>query len=152
MILKCFVYIMAGESGFKQETLSGAVLYYEWHRLPKQRRSCNKFSHQRLSCTKIACSPAVEVTERRERVSIFIQISRSRGPSLKAYKSKIPAWESWIGFGSLTILWYEAVMAGTVHTISKNEHMLISYCTECTLMPCSVIGWGRGMCGTTGRY
>ena len=34
-------------------------------------------------------------------------------------------------------------MAGTIHTISKKEHMLFSYCTECTLMPCSVIGWGR---------
>ena len=43
-------------------------------------------------------------------------------------------------------------MAGTVHTISKNERTLLSYCTECTLMPCSVIGWGRGICGTKGRY
>ena len=33
---------------------------------------CHKFSHQRLSYTKIACSPVVEVTQRRERVSIFI--------------------------------------------------------------------------------
>ena len=78
MILKCFVDVLAGECGFKLETLSGAVLCYEWRRIPKQRMFCHNFSHQRLSYTKIACSPTVEVTERRERVSIFIQINRSR--------------------------------------------------------------------------
>ena len=41
-------------------------------------------------------------------------------------------------------------MAGTVHTIYKNEHTFISYCTECTLMPFSVIDWGRGICGKMG--
>ena len=78
MILKWFVHILAGESGFKLETRSGAVLCYEWRRIPKQRRFCHKFSHQRLRYTKIASSSTVEVTERRERVSIFIQINRSR--------------------------------------------------------------------------
>ena len=78
MILKCFVDVLAGECGFKLETRSGAVLCYEWRRIPKQRRFCHKFSHQRLRYTKIASSSTVEVTERRERVSIFIQINRSR--------------------------------------------------------------------------
>ena len=46
-------------------------IYFGSRRLA-QRRLCHKFSLQRLSYTKIACSPAVEVTRRRERV-IFIQ-------------------------------------------------------------------------------
>ena len=48
MILKCFVHILAGESGLKLKMLSDAVLCYEWRRLPKQRRFCHKFSHQGL--------------------------------------------------------------------------------------------------------
>ena len=54
-----------------------AAPFFARRRIPKQRMFCHNFSHQRLRYTKIACSPTVEVTERRERVSIFIQINRS---------------------------------------------------------------------------
>ena len=42
------------------------------------RQVARNISQRNSAHTKIACSPAVEVTQRRERVSIFIQINRPR--------------------------------------------------------------------------